>query len=93
MELKEGTYDIPENCTAVYTNRQVVVKEKRPKSTVLTCRDCKHQQFGKKSMRGQYWNSFYCDASPKTIGGVAGYYYSAGSSKKACEKFEPKEDR
>ena len=24
---------------------------------------------------------------------ISSYYYSAGSSKKACEKFEPKEDR
>ena len=91
MELKEGIYDIPYNCTAIYTKRQVVVKLKRPKPTVLTCRNCKHQQYGKKVKMGQYWNSFYCDVSPKTIGGVAGYYYNANNSKRACEKFEPKE--
>ena len=92
MKLEEGIYDIPDNCTAVYANRQVIIKQKRPKSTILTCRNCKHQQYGRKSMQNQWWDSFYCDISPKIIAGKAGYYYNANPSKKACEKFEQKED-
>ena len=30
MKLEEGIYDIPDNCTAVYANRQVIIKQKRP---------------------------------------------------------------
>ena len=92
MLLKEGIYEIPDNCTAVYSERKVIVKSKKRKSDILTCRYCKHQKLGRKCMQQQWWDSFYCEVSPKVIGGMEGYFYSANSCKKACEKFERKED-
>ena len=91
MELQEGTYDIPANCTVVYVKRQVIVKPMK-EHTALHCRDCKHMKLGRKSMSHQWWDSFYCELSPKVINGVAGYYYSANPGKIACDKIEQKED-
>ena len=92
MLLKEGIYEIPDNCTVVYSKQKIIVKLKKQSPEILTCKYCKHQKLGKKCMRQQWWDSFYCEVSPKVIGGVEGYFYSANSSKKACEKFERKEN-
>lgn len=92
MILQEGIYEIPDNCTALYRKRKVIVKQKWQRPEVLTCRLCKHQKLGRKCMRQQFWDSFYCELSPKTIGGENKYFYNANSSKRACEKFERKEE-
>ena len=88
--LQEGTYSIPDDCTAVYVDRKVVVKKKIVRPIKPHCSDCIHQKLGKKTMRNQWWDSYYCDAKPKIINGQEGYFYNAQSSKVACVKYEPK---
>ena len=92
MKLEAGIYEIPDDCTAVYSKRKVIVKRMKDadKPKVLHCSDCIHQKWGKLTMRNQYWDSPYCECKPKTIHGKDGYYYNAGSYNKACEMFEPK---
>ena len=92
MKLEEGIYEIPDDCTAVYQNRKVIIKKMkavdRPK--VPHCGDCIHQKLGRKSLRNQYYDSPYCENKPKTIDGKLGYFYNASSYKKACEQFSPR---
>ena len=88
MILHEGIYEIPDNCTAVYSKRKVIVKQKAQRPEKLVCRLCEHQKLGRKCMRNQWWDSYYCEVSPKSIGGEEKYFYNACPSKRACEKFE-----
>ena len=92
MILQEGIYEIPDNCTAVYSKRKVIVKQKTQRPEKSVCRLCIHQKLGRKCMRNQWWDSYYCEVSPKSIGGEEKYFYNACPSKRACEKFERKED-
>ena len=92
MKLEEGIYEIPDDCTALYSKRKVIVKKKtRQNNAVLRCEHCIHQKWGRLTMKNQWWESPYCEKKPKTIRGKEGYFYNACSSNKACEMFEPKE--
>lgn len=93
MKLEEGIYEIPDDCTAVYSKRKVIVKKMldADKLNVMRCGDCIHQKWGRLTMRNQWWDSPYCEKKPKIIEGKGGYFYNANSSKKACEMFEKKE--
>ena len=93
MKLEAGIYEIPDDCTAVYSKRKVIVKKKldADKPRVFHCADCVHQKWGRLSMKNQWWDSPYCEVKPKTIGGKEDYFYNACSSNKACEMFKPKE--
>ncbi len=92
MKLEEGIYEIPDDCTAVYSKRKVIVKKMldADKPKFFHCADCIHQKWGKLTMRNQFWDSPYCEKMPKFIEGKGGYFYNAYSSKKACEMFEKK---
>lgn len=94
-QLKEGTYTLPPELKAIVRGgNSVVVMRRKPRpveANVMRCRDCKHQQCGKKTFRSQTVPNKYCDARPKVIGGRAEYNYAAPDSKVACYKFEPKE--
>ena len=92
MKLEEGIYEIPDDCTAVYSKRKVIVKKMldADKPKFFHCADCIHQKWGRLTMRNQWYDSPYCEKRPKFIEGKGGYFYNAYSSKKACEMFEKK---
>ena len=94
MKLEEGIYEIPDDCTAVYQHRKVIVKRMKAidKPKVNHCGDCLHQKWGKITMKNQFWDSPYCENKPKTIYGKEGYFYNASSFKKACEMFKPRDN-
>jgi len=89
MELKEGTYTISQDLKAVVVNGNTIIISKRKISHDNHCRDCVHCLTGKyKFSPKQWWESNYCDARPKIIGGQNGFFYAAPLSKKACELFK-----
>ena len=53
------------------------------------CKDCRHCKEGRKTLFQQWYDSHYCDRKPKTIGGYAGYFYSARTEDRACKMYEP----
>ena len=94
MTLTEGIYEIDKEYKAFIVERGTKVKIVR-RAKVLDnsprCRDCKHCKVGKYAFSpNQWWESEYCDAKPKTIGGDNRFFYSTFSSHHTCEKFEPK---
>ena len=88
--LTEGTYTIPDDCTAKYEKRKIYVYKMKADTSVKRCRDCCHCKLGRLSMRRQFWDSTYCEEKPKTIAGKDGYYYSIQGSRIACNKFKDK---
>ena len=88
--LTEGTYTIPDNCTAKYEKRKIYVYKMKVDASVKRCRDCSHCKLGRLTMRRQWWDSSYCEMKPKIISGKGGYYYSVQGSKVACDKFKDK---
>lgn len=88
--LTEGTYTIPNDCTARYEKRKIYVYKMKADPSVKRCRDCIHCKLGRLSMRRQFWDSTYCEMKPKIIAGKGGYYYNTPSSKVACDKFKDK---
>ena len=91
MTLLEGIYDIPDDCTVYIQKRKVIIQKKKLRGASQHCRDCIHQIMGRKTLLAQYYTSPYCELKPKVIHGRAGYFYNAQDTKKACEKFEPKQ--
>ena len=90
MVLEPGTYEIPDDCTAAYKNRELIIKKKKRiiLEDVKHCKDCIHQQIGRKLFKNQYWDSAFCDIRPKP--NTDGRFYCAPNSRIACYKFDPK---
>lgn len=93
--LNEGTYIVPDDCTALYYKRKVIVKKmkKAGKSRIFRCHDCIHQRMGRKTRKNQLFESPYCELRPKVIHGEKGYNFSAPDGRVACYMFKKKEDR
>ncbi len=91
MKLEEGIYEIQEDCTVYVRQRKVIIQKMKVRGACNHCKDCIHQIMGRKTMMNQFYNSPYCELKPKVIHGREGYFYNAQGTKKACEKFEPKQ--
>lgn len=96
MILTEGIYEIDKEYKALIVERGTKVKIVR-RAKVLDdsprCRECEHCKVGKyASSPKQWWESAYCDAKQKTVGGDSRFFYSTQESAHICEKFEPKKD-
>lgn len=89
MKLEIGTYEIPDDCTCIYSKRKVIVKKKRkiPEPNVKHCRDCIHQKIGRKTLKNQWYDSAYCEKRQKP---GTGCYYCAPDIRIACYMFEEK---
>lgn len=88
MELKIGEYFIPEGCTVKMVGKTIKVYQKKLRDpSILRCRDCKYCSLRYPS---QYWGGHICKAN--TWGKRYVRNYTVQLSKKACDKFERKED-
>lgn len=85
MELKIGEYIIPEGCTIkrIGNTIQVYQKKKQIDTSVLRCRDCKYCE-------NQWYHCYLCLA--RTWGKKYKRNYIVRPSKKACAKFERREE-
>lgn len=101
-QLQIGSYAIPPDCTAKVVKGMLLIRKKRNiPEQIPRCRDCAHYGQGK-SMYHQHYLSNVCFIRPKTNGLLNGYpesartqqrYYSSLPSRKACEKFQPKNNK
>ena len=91
MEIKEGTYQIPDDMRAIVQKggKEILVKKRIARSPRLgegeyRCRDCAHFVQGK-SMKGQWYTNWVCHMKPKATEGL---YYACLPYGKPCEHFE-----
>ena len=84
MELKDFTTD---ELRAEIKRRNALEKEKKEeeKRNALVCRNCKH------CVVNPRWNMIY-QCAVRTYGKTCPKHYVVKLSKKACDKFERKED-
>lgn len=89
MELPIGEYFIPDDCTAKFVGRTLVVYKRKSKKLAPTeyrCKDCKHRVKGY-TFRRQHYDTMVCELKPKEENGL---FYSAPLYGMPCEKFEKK---
>ena len=87
MELKIGEYTIPEGCTIKRIGNTIQVYQKKQRDTsVLRCRDCKYCD----ENMNQWYHWYLCLA--RTWGKKYKRNYNVRPSKKACAKFERREE-
>lgn len=87
--LKVGEYFIPDDCTAKFVGRMVVVYKRKSKKLAPTeyrCKDCKHRVKGKTFVR-QFYDTMVCELKPKSEKGT---FYCAPLYGIPCDKFEKK---
>lgn len=89
MELQEGEYFIPDDCTAKFVGRTLLVykrKSNKLSPTDYRCKDCKHRVKGN-VFRNLFYDTMVCDLRPKPESGL---FFHASYYGKPCEKFEKK---
>ena len=93
--IKEGSYSIPEGCTARICAGVITVAKKKSRCLAPgehRCKDCKHQGEGY-SLGTQVYLAKVCMKRPKKEWGSRRLYYDANDNHKTCEMFELKEGR
>ena len=91
-EIKEGTYEIPENLRAIVTNsgKTLIVQKRKARSPYLPegeyrCKDCVHFILGRWSANPKYtYKTRVCEMKPKKNEGC---YHSCPDYGKPCEHF------
>lgn len=87
--LEVGEYFIPDDCTAKFVGRTVVVYKRKSKKLAPTehrCKDCKHRVKGH-TFRQPHYETMVCELKPKEENGL---FYCAPLYGKPCENFEKK---
>ena len=88
MDLQVGEYFIPDDCTAKFVGRTLVVYKRKSKKLAPTeyrCKDCKHRIKGH-CLKRQRYDTMVCELKPKENG----LFYGAPLYGEPCDKFEKK---
>lgn len=90
--LPAGHYRLPDGYTIVRHKSSIEVREKKPSHTTgPMCKDCKHYGRGFDKHFRRYRETTVCLIHP--LGERdRGYYLHVGAIKRACDKFERRED-